>query len=115
LHSSLLGHLLSQVPSVIEQFMRSVSNLPVLPLTHTLGQLLKENFGDRSVSAYYSDFKAILATKLSGGNPIPKMEHLTTLLGCLEDTPIELTETLQAMILLTILPPKWDTIAQLFF
>jgi hypothetical protein len=78
-------------------------------------QSLKQNFGDWSVSAYYLDFKVILATKLSGGNPILEMERLMTLLGRLEDTPIELTETLQVMILLAALPPKWDTIAQLFF
>jgi hypothetical protein len=82
---------------------------------YTTWATLKENFGERTVSAFYADFKQILAMKLSGGNPIPEIERLATLLGRLGDTPIELPETLQAMILLAALPPKWDSVAQLFF
>jgi hypothetical protein len=72
-------------------------------------EMLKQQFGERTVSAYYSDFKAIMSSKLSGGNPIPEMERLATLFGRLDDTPIDLPDTLQAMILLAALPPKWDS------
>jgi hypothetical protein len=67
------------------------------------------------VSALYVDFKQVLATKLSGGNPIPEIERLVTLFGCLSGTPLQLSETLQAMILLAALPSKWDSVAQMFF
>jgi hypothetical protein len=67
---------------------------------------LKQQFGERSVSMYYSDFKSIISLKLSGGNPIPEMEHLATLFRHLDDTPIDLPDTLQAMILLAALPTK---------
>jgi len=82
---------------------------------HATWTALKNAFGARTISALYADFKQVLATKLSGGNPIPEIERLATLLGRLNETPLQLTETLQAMILLAALPPKWDSVAQLYF
>ena len=76
---------------------------------------LRHMFGAPTVSALYADFKQVLAAKLSGGNPIPEIECLATLLGRLNGTPLQLSDTLQAMILLAALPPKWDSIAQLYF
>jgi hypothetical protein len=76
---------------------------------------LKQLFGAPTVSARYADFKQVLATKLSGHNPIPEIERLTNLFRQLSNLPLQLSETLQAMILLTALPSKWDSIAQLFF
>jgi hypothetical protein len=77
--------------------------------------MLKRVFSAPTVSALYADFKQVLATKLSGGNPIPEIERLATLFGRLSGTPLQLSETLQAMILLTALPSKWDSVAQMFF
>jgi hypothetical protein len=67
------------------------------------------------VSALFADFKQVFATKLSGNNPIPEIEHLATLFGRLDSMPLRLSETLQVMILLAALPPKWDSVAQMFF
>jgi hypothetical protein len=54
--------------------------------------MLKQQFGEHTVSTYYSDFKAIMSSKLSGGNPITEMEHLTILFGHLDNTPIDLLD-----------------------
>jgi hypothetical protein len=87
----------------------------ISPSAYATWTTLKKTFGAPTISALYVDFKHILATKLSGGNPIPEIEHLATLLGHLNNTPLQLSDTLQVMILLTTLPSKWDSIAQLFF
>ena len=76
---------------------------------------LKATFSAPTVSALYVDFKQILATKLSGNNPIPEIERLATLFGRLNGSSLRLSENLQAMILLAALPPKWDSVAQMFF
>jgi hypothetical protein len=76
---------------------------------------LKCVFGAPTVSALYVDFKQVLATKLSGNNPISEIERLTTLFRRLNNSPLQLSQTLQAMILLAALPPKWDSVAQMFF
>jgi hypothetical protein len=78
--------------------------------------MLKGVFSTPTVSALYVDFKHILALPSSlGGNSIPKIERLTTLLGHLNNTSLQLSDTLQAMILLAALPPKWDSVVQLYF
>jgi hypothetical protein len=69
---------------------------------------LKATFGAPTVSTLYADFKQILATKLSGNNPIPEIERLATLFRHLNGTSLRLSENLQVMILLAALPPKWD-------
>jgi hypothetical protein len=51
---------------------------------------LKRVFGAPTVSALYVDFKQILATKLSGGNPIPEIERLMTLFRHLSGMPLQL-------------------------
>jgi hypothetical protein len=87
----------------------------ISPSAYATWTMLKKTFGAPTVSALYVDFKHILATKLSGGNPIPEIEHLATLLGHLNNMPLQLSDILQVMILLTTLPSKWDSITQLFF
>jgi hypothetical protein len=75
---------------------------------------LAAQFGASSVSAQFADFKSVLALKLSGGNPVPEIERLATLFGRLDQSPLELTDTLQAMILLAAIPQKWDSVAQMY-
>jgi hypothetical protein len=82
---------------------------------HATWTMLKATFSAPTVSALYADFKQILATKLSGNRIIPKIEHLATLFERLNATSLRLSENLQAMILLAALPPKWDSVTQMFF
>jgi len=41
---------------------------------------LKKAFGAASMSAVYADFKQVMNLKLSGGNPVPEIERMATLL-----------------------------------
>ena len=75
---------------------------------------LRNAFGAASMSAIYADFKAVIGTKLSGGNPISEMERMATLFGRLATNQVVIAPQLQALVLLSALPAKWDSIAQLF-
>ena len=74
---------------------------------------LKTAFGTASQSTVYVDFKLLINTKLSGGNPIPEMEHMAMLIDHLTTNSLTLADNLQALILLTI-PGKWDSVVQVF-
>src|SRR6204780_4501629 len=75
---------------------------------------LKGQFGATSVSASFADFKNAISLKLSGGNPIPEIERMATLFGRLADNELEVSDNMEALILLAALPTKWDSVAQLF-
>jgi len=75
---------------------------------------LKGQFGATSVSASFADFKNAISLKLSGGNPIPEIERMATLFGRLSDNELEVSDNMEALILLAALPTKWDSVAQLF-
>jgi len=80
----------------------------------TFWENLKTAFGAASMPAVYVDFKQVINTKLSGGNPVPKMERMATLFGCLVTNSLTIIASLQGLILLAALPNKWDNVAQLF-
>jgi len=75
---------------------------------------LKTAFGTASMPAVYADFKQVINIKLTGGNPIPDLERMATLFGRLTTNSLTLPDNLQALLLLESLPPKWDSIAQLY-
>ena len=66
------------------------------------------------MSAGYADFKQVIGIKLSGGNPVSEIDHIGMLFGCLTTNTFVIPAALQAMILLAALPPKWNSIMQLF-
>jgi len=70
-------------------------------------------FRTASQSTQYVDFKLLINSKLSGGNPIPGMERMATLIDCLLTNSLTLANNLQGLILLAALPGKWDSVAQL--
>jgi len=74
---------------------------------------LKTAFGAASMSAVYADFKLVINTKLSGGNPVPEMERLATLFDHLSTNNLIIAASLQGLILLAALPSKWDSVVQL--
>jgi hypothetical protein len=75
---------------------------------------LKTAFGAALMPAVYADFKQVINIKLSGGNPVPKMEWMVTLFNRLATNNLSLTARLQGLMLLAALPNKWDNVAQLF-
>jgi len=75
---------------------------------------LQTAFGRTSMSAVYADFKQVLNTKLSGGNPVPELELMATLFGRLQSNDLRIPNPLQGLMLLAAMPSKWDSVAQLF-
>ena len=75
---------------------------------------LAEEFGTASPSANFADFKTALSIKLQGGNPIPEIEKMATIFGRLATNNLPITPMMQGMILLAALPPKWDSVTQVF-
>jgi len=82
--------------------------------SRTFWMNLKTAFGTASMPAVYADFKQVINIKLTGGNPIPDMERMATLFRRLTTDSLTLPDNLQALLLLASLPPKWDSIAQLY-
>ncbi len=52
---------------------------------NTTWAALYNAFGAPSKSAIFADFKQVVTFKLSGGNPVPEIEHVATLFSCLQD------------------------------
>jgi hypothetical protein len=75
---------------------------------------LERAFGAPSMSAIFSDFKVVMGIKLSGGNPVPEIERMAELFGRLASNNLPVAEPFPGLILLAALPPKWDSVAQLF-
>jgi hypothetical protein len=66
------------------------------------------------MSAVFSDFKQAIGIKLSGGNPVPEIERMVMLFGCLANNNLNIAQSLQGLLLLAAMPGKWDSVAQLF-
>jgi hypothetical protein len=66
------------------------------------------------MSAIFADFKVVMGSKLSGGNPVSEIERMAELFRRLALNNFPIAEALQGLMLLAALPFKWDSIAQLF-
>jgi hypothetical protein len=66
------------------------------------------------MSVVYADFKQVINVKLSGGNPVPEIERMATLFGCLANNNLTIANSLQGLLLLAAMPGKWDSVVQLF-
>jgi len=75
---------------------------------------LERAFGAPSMSTIFADFRIVMGSKLSGGNPVPEIERIAELYGRLALNNFPIADSLQGLMLLAALPNKWDSIAQLF-
>jgi len=75
---------------------------------------LERAFGAPSMSAIFADFRIVMGSKLSGGNPVPEIERIAELYGRLALNNFPIADSLQGLMLLAALPNKWDSIVQLF-
>jgi len=75
---------------------------------------LERAFGALSMSAIFADFRIVMGSKLSGGNPVPEIERIAELYEHLALNNFPIADSLQGLMLLAALPNKWDSIAQLF-
>ena len=63
------------------------------------------------ISSIYQDFKATMAMKIGMSNPAKNMMSLYTYLECLRTNQVVIPEYIQGMMLLNMIPKKWDHIA----
>ena len=96
-----------------------------LRLSHNLHSLIglnayrtwrnvEDQFGTPGAAIIFADFKSLTAFRLSGGNPAPEISKMITLLECLRVNHCEFNGFVQTMILLNVLPQKWDHIASVY-
>jgi gag-polypeptide of LTR copia-type len=84
-------------------------------IAHTLWQALDNAFGQPGISSIYADLQAALHMKISGGqNPQAEMQRLLTLFERLCANGMAISDTIQRMMLLNALPPKWDGVSMVY-
>jgi len=76
-----------------------------------LWDLLKGTYGVSGPAKVFADFKRTITFRVSGnGHPAPEIIKLQNLIDQLRLDGVELDAFLQAMILLSAIPPKWDNV-----
>ena len=75
---------------------------------------LEEQFGKPGVAMIFANFRALTAFRLTGGSPAPEISKMITLLERLCANHCEFNGFVQSMILLNVLPQKWDHIASVY-
>ena len=78
--------------------------------TYQTWRNLEDHFGTPGAAIIFADFKSLTAFRLSGGNPAPAISKMITLLECLRVNHCKFNGFIQTMILLNVLPQKWDHI-----
>ena len=74
---------------------------------------LKKVYGQPGLPVIYSDFKKALQFRLSGSDPRPETAEIRLLLDWLHENKVEVPKFIKAMILISVIPKKWDTIVTL--
>jgi hypothetical protein len=75
---------------------------------------LEESFGTPGLAMIHADFKNAISFRLTSGNSAPKIASLYTLFACLKVNKAELSECYQVMLLIEVLPTKWDLLASAY-
>ena len=75
---------------------------------------LEEQFGKPGAAMIFAYFRALMAFRLTGGNPAPEISKMITLLERLCANNCEFNGFVQSMILLNVLPQKWDHITSVY-
>ena len=75
---------------------------------------LEDNFGKPGAAMIFTDFKVLMAFRLTGGNPAPEISKIITLLECLCANHCKFNGFIQSMILLNVLPQRWDYITSVY-
>jgi hypothetical protein len=75
---------------------------------------VEDAFGTPGPAIIHANFKKAISFKLTGGNPAPEIATLYTLFACLKANKAELSEFYQVMLLIKVLPVKWDLLASAY-
>ena len=75
---------------------------------------LEEAFGTPGLAIIHADFKKAINFTLSGSNFAPEIANLYTLFAQLKANKAELPEFHQVMLLIEVLPAKWDLLVSTY-
>ena len=75
---------------------------------------LEDAFGTPGLAIIHTDFKKAINFRLTGGNTAPEIANLNTLFAQLKANKAELPEFHQVMLLIEVLPAKWDLLASAY-
>jgi gag-polypeptide of LTR copia-type len=82
---------------------------------HASWQALDNAFGQPGISSIYADLQAALHVKISGGQNLQvEMQRLLTLFERLHANSMAISNSIQGMMLLNVLPPKWDGVSMVY-
>src|SRR4051794_9996338 len=80
-------------------------------ISFDLWENLKSSYGVSGPARLFADFKRAITFRISGnGHPAPEIIKLQNLIDQLRLEKVELSDFLQAMILLSAIPAKWDSV-----
>jgi hypothetical protein len=101
-----IGHLTLRVNPSIQQ---ELDSLPAASFANDYWTHLSTRYGTAMPSSIYKDFKETLNICLNPGqHPTQQIDHMVAAFQCLTATSIIIPPQIQAMILLSALPQKWE-------
>jgi hypothetical protein len=103
-----IGHITLHVsPPIQEQIAR-------LNDSSTVWDHLETKYGKSTPTTVYKDFKDVLSVRLlADNNPLPAIEKMAASFQCLSEAKVTVPEQIQAMMLLSALPQKWEMLVSI--
>jgi gag-polypeptide of LTR copia-type len=106
-----IGHLTLRVNPSIQQ---ELDSLPAASFADDYWTHLSTCYGTATPSSVYKDFKETLNIHLNPGqHPTQQIDHMVTAFQHLTATSIIIPPQIQAMILLSALPQKWEMLVSI--
>jgi gag-polypeptide of LTR copia-type len=106
-----IGHLTLRVNPSIQQ---ELDSLPTTSFTNNYWTHLSTLYGTVMPSSVYMDFKETLNIHLNPGqHPTQQIDHMVTAFQRLTAASIIIPPQIQAMILLSALPQKWEMLVSI--
>ncbi len=98
-----LANIILQVkPSIREDIV-------MLNDAETIWNHLKTHFDMVQPTTLFKDFKAAISIQIDATkHPLPQVNRLQAVVQCLSNNGVSMPKIIQAMILLSALPPKWE-------
>jgi hypothetical protein len=80
----------------------------------TVWNHLETKYGKSTPTTIYKDFKEVLSVRLlANNNPLPAIEKMAASFQCLSEVKVTVPEQIQAMMLLSALPQKWEMLVSI--
>jgi hypothetical protein len=106
-----IGHLMLRVNPSIQQ---ELDSLPTASFANNYWTHLSTCYGTATPSSVYKDFKETLNIRLNPGqHPTQQIDHMVAAFQHLTAASIIIPPQIQAMILLSALPQKWEMLVSI--